>query len=568
MPNLGLIADAFSARGWGYVAPIRVLGMVQTLSATIAFTPERKVTHLCLAGDASFLAWAEQGGKVSLAPLEDHVLGEVSGVWNNTAAIVGLCSRGNRVFALDELNGLTCLDAEGEVAWFYEVPGGGFSLHQGSENMAVVDALGRLHLIGYGGANVEHAPSVDGILKACFINEALVLSCEDGTVQVIRKNSVVWRRPVRGDVGESITALGTDADGHLVLGREGYALVDGDEEALEMEVWCLRTFELIHRTDLKTRLTHCTPGASGVVCGFDDGLVSKFSNGVFEEILRTNYAIQEIVVSGANLIVSSWFYLFGHRTDEGLWKIEHQGMPTQVLASNNGKVCFFAGDDQNDWTDPEPIGYFRLDESLLEVDPTELTEWFQKGSIEPQLSAEEIYRIDDSVEKLLTEEERSMVGGSVGASIESLQDALGDLSDELDDATADLGTLNVDAEGLFEAMNDELSNMALLPDEDLFDALNESVVAPIAPIPKAGEDRTVACDSDGTSVVLLDGLGSEDVQNRIVMWSWVDDTGKEIASQPQVKVRLDAGVHRFELRICDSDGRWSSDSIQVTLTKA
>ena len=132
MPNLGLIADAFSARGWGYVAPIRVLGMVQTLSATIAFTPERKVTHLCLAGDASFLAWAEQGGKVSLAPLEDHVLGEVSGVWNNTAAIVGLCSRGNRVFALDELNGLTCLDAEGEVAWFYGVPGGGFSLHQGS----------------------------------------------------------------------------------------------------------------------------------------------------------------------------------------------------------------------------------------------------------------------------------------------------------------------------------------------------------------------------------------------------------------------------------------------------
>ena len=131
-----------------------------------------------------------------------------------------------------------------------------------------------------------------------------------------------------------------------------------------------------------------------------------------------------------------------------------------------------------------------------------------------------------------------------------------------------MGTLNVDAEGLLEAMNDELSNMALLPDEDLFDALNESVVAPIAPIPRAGDDRTVACDSDGTAVVVLDGLGSKDVQNRIVMWSWVDDTGKEIASMPQVKVRLDAGVHRFELRICDSDGRWSSDSIQLTLTKA
>lgn len=568
MLNLGLIADASSGRGWGYVAPIHVLCMVQTLSATIAFTPERKVTHLCLAGDTSFLAWAEQGGRVSFGTLEHHLPGEVSAVWHNTATVVGLCSRGNRLFALDELNGLTCLDDEGQVAWFSEVPGGGFSLHQGSENMAVIDALGRLHLIGYDGANVEHAPSVDGVLKACFIDDALVLACEDGTVLAIRKNSVVWRRPVRGEVGESITALGADLDGHLVLGREGYALVDGEEEALEMEVWCLRTFELIHRVDLKNRLTHCTPGASGVLCGFDDGLVSNFSNGVFEEILRTNYAIQGLVVSGENLIVSSWFYLFGHRTDEGLWKIEHQGMPTQVLASPNGKVCFFAGDDQNDWTDPEPIGYFRLDEGLFDVDATELTEWFQKGSNEPQLSADEIYRVDDSVENLLTEDERAMMGKSVGASIESLQDALGDLVDELDDTTADLGTLNVDAEGLLEAMNDELSNMALLPDEDLFDALNESVVAPIAPVPRAGDDRTMACDSDGTAVVVLDGLGSEDVQNRIVMWSWVDDTGKEIASQPQVKVRLDAGVHRFELRICDSDGRWSSDSIQLTLTKA
>ena len=542
--------------------------MVQTFSTTIAFTPERKVMHLCIAGDASFLAWAEQGGKVSLGRLEDHLPVEVSAVWENTASIVGLCSRGNRLFALDELNGLTCLEDKGDVAWFSEVPGGGFSLHKGPNNMAVVDALGRLHLIGYDGANVAHAPSVEGVLKACFIEDTLVLACEDGTVQAIQNNSVVWRRPVRGDVGESITALGKDANGHLVLGREGYALVDGDEEALEMEVWCLRTLELLHRTDLKTRLTHCTPGASGVVCGFDDGLVSKFANGEFEEVLTTNYAIQGLVVSGANLIASSWFYLFGSRADEGLWKIEHQGMPTQVLVSPNGKVCFFAGDDQNDWTDPEPIGYFCLDAGLLEVDPTELTEWFQKGSVEPQLSAEEIYRIDDSVEMLLTEEERAMVGDSVGASIESLQDALGVHGNELDDATADLGTLNVDAEGLLEAMNDELSSMALLPDEDLFDALNESVAAPIAPIPRAGEDRKVVCDSDGTAVVLLDGLGSEDVENRIVMWSWVDDTGKEIASQPQVKVRLNAGVYRFELRICDSDGRWSSDSIQLTLTEA
>jgi hypothetical protein len=87
-------------------------------------------------------------------------------------------------------------------------------------------------------------------------------------------------------------------------------------------------------------------------------------------------------------------------------------------------------------------------------------------------------------------------------------------------------------------------------------------------VPKAGDDRSIVCGEDGTAVVVLDGMGSEDVQNRIIMWSWVDATGKEISSRPQVKVRLDAGVHRFELRICDSEGQWSSDSIQLTLKKA
>ncbi|MDP6188817.1 MAG: hypothetical protein QF699_05785, partial [Candidatus Poseidoniaceae archaeon] len=218
------------------------------------------------------------------------------------------------------------------------------------------------------------------------------------------------------------------------------------------------------------------------------------------------------------------------------------------------------------WTDAEPIGSFSLLDDYIDVDPSELTEWFQKASVEPQRSAEEIYRIDDSVGELLTEDERNMQGTTLDDSIESLQDALGDLSEELDDEVP--GTLNIDASTLLEALDDELSNMAMMPDEDLFDALNETISAPIPPVPKAGDDRTIVCGEDGTAVVVLDGMGSEDVQNRIVMWSWVDSTGKEISSKPQVKVRLDAGVHRFELRICDSEGQWSSDSIQLTLNKA
>jgi hypothetical protein len=242
-------------------------------------------------------------------------------------------------------------------------------------------------------------------------------------------------------------------------------------------------------------------------------------------------------------------------------------MPMLLEASTDGSVCFFAGEDQNDWTEPEPIGFFSLESEARDADPSELTEWFQKPDAEPERSAEEIYRIDDSVGNLLTEEERILMEKPPEVGLDSLHAALDDFTFASPEDEAQ-GTLNVDAESLLEELDDQLSSMAMMPDEDLFDALNEEVVAPIAPIPKAGDDRVVTCDEDGTAVVLLDGLGSEDLQNRIVMWSWVDSTGKEIATQARAKVRLSAGVHRFELRICDSEGQWSSDTIQLTLKQA
>ena len=555
-----------ATKGWGYVACVLERYMVQTLSAHVAFRPEAKVTHLCLAGDESFLVWAEKGGRVSIGTFTDDASKNTSIHWKGQSTVVGLCSRADRLFVLDDMTGLTCLDSDAHVAWSIEIPGGGFSLHQGPKNMAVVDALGRLHVIGYDGKKVDMFPPIEGVLRALYVGQFLAIAHEDGTVHVLKDGQVTWRRPSRGEVGESITVLGSHNDEHLIIGREGYALVDGDEEALEMEVWDLHRNTLIQRSDLKTRLTHCQSNGGILFCGFDDGLVTKYADGVHEEVMRTNYAVQNLTVSGNQLIISSWFYLFGSHTDGTFWKMEHQGMPSLVVASNKGRVCFFAGEDQNDWTDAEPIGSFSLLDDYIDVDPSELSEWFQKASSEPQRSAEEIYRIDESVNELLTEDERNMQGTALDDSIESLQDALGDLSEELDDQVP--GTLNIDASSLLEALDDELSNMAMMPDEDLFDALNETISAPISPVPKAGDDRTITCEDDGTAVVVLDGLGSEDVQNRIVMWSWVDSTGKEISSKPQVKVRLDAGVHRFELRICDSEGQWSSDSIQLTLNKA
>ena len=72
-------------------------------------------------------------------------------------------------------------------------------------------------------------------------------------------------------------------------------------------------------------------------------------------------------------------------------------------------------------------------------------------------------------------------------------------------------------------------------------------------------------EDDGTAIVTLDGRNTEDPQERIETWSWVDDTGKEIANTAAVRVKLNRGNHRLELRIKDRDGRWSSDSIDVRI---
>ena len=87
----------------------------------------------------------------------------------------------------------------------------------------------------------------------------------------------------------------------------------------------------------------------------------------------------------------------------------------------------------------------------------------------------------------------------------------------------------------------------------------------IAPSPDAGGDQSLVAEEDGTAIVTLDGSATRDPQERISSWSWVDDSGKEIANSPVVRVRLNKGGHRLELRIKDQDGRWSSDSIDVRI---
>jgi len=543
--------------------------MLSTHSVHIAFQPEAKVSALALSMSGDVAVWAEGDGKLFIAKDSEGVL-TPSTSWQAPAMVRKAILRGEQIFVLDDEHGLTCLNLEGNVLWQIEIGAGGFALQDLPTQLAVIDGLGRLHLFGYDGTPVELHEEYNDILRSATIGEYLILAHENGQVQALQNGRTVWSRPIRGDTGESITCLGSDASQHLIIGREGYALVAGDEEVLEIEIWDVKQQVLVHRDDLNSRLLHAIPSKNGLYCGFDDGQVSEYlvnqSSYTFEHRISCSYPIQNLLYRNGSIAATSWFYIYGMDADGREWKLEHQGMPHFFEASQDGSVCLFAGEDQNDWTDVEPIGAFSFKEELLETDASEITLWFEKIEETLELSAEELYREDDEMNAFFSEEELGLMQNTQPADVglDALHSALeGDFGDS-QQATED-GALDIDTEELLAQLDDAITKMALLPSEDLMDELNTEIGEIIVPRAVSGEDQHLKADADGSAVVTLDGSNSFDPQERIETWSWIESSGKEIASSAKVRVRISRGSHSFELRICDRDGQWSSDSLHIRI---
>jgi hypothetical protein len=182
------------------------------------------------------------------------------------------------------------------------------------------------------------------------------------------------------------------------------------------------------------------------------------------------------------------------------------------------------------------------------------------------LSAEEIYREDDEMNAFFSEEELNSMQNSQPADVglDALHSALEGDFGESQQATED-GTLDIDSEELLAQLDDAITKMALLPSEDLLDELKTEIGETIVPRAVSGEDQHLKADADGSAIVTLDGSDSFDPQERIQTWSWIESSGKEIASSAKVRVRISRGSHSFELRICDRDGQWSSDSLHILI---
>lgn len=531
--------------------------MVRTLTCHPTAVDGR-VFALAMSSVGDEVAWSESDGIVKLAKVVGNDLNIITTI-NGPSRVNEIVLRGDSLYIIDEMEGLHCFGYDGRLQWTYETGAGGRKLLRFDKYLAVLDSIGRVHLVSYHGEDYCQNPVQSNCALISNAQQKLLVASEDGIVKCLVDGKESWTRPRRGDLGESITAMGYSSQGMVIIAREGYAIVAGDEEALEMELWS--GDKLVQRHDLSARLTAISSNENGTWCGFDNGDISKLSdNNELTTITNLQFPIKSLTAYDDAVIAACWFYLYAIDSDDIRWQIEHQGMPEFVCTDRENNFVIFAGEDQNDWTNEEPIGLINLNEEVYEIDKSDLVIWYQEKSAIPQLTAEEIYREDDSVANLLTKEERNQMDKAIDVGLDGLMEELGH-----EIVNDDIGQQKIDSSQLIDVMEDGIQSMALLDEDELLGELGETINEIILPQADAGDDKVISAAKDGKIVVLLDGGTSFDPQNRITRWSWIESSGREISTSKKVKVKLSKGRHSFELRVQSGEGNWTSDVLSVII---
>ena len=532
--------------------------MVSTRPVVPLLRPKAKVHHVAVDDSSDSIAWVEGASTIHLGRIEHGGHLEVTATFTTKHRVSYIGFHREGLLVGNDLDSLMFYDLDGELIEVQDIDGGVQSCRLMALKVVVLSGMGEVVLVQRGreSVNLSKKLGFDDVVHVEAHGQQLFIAEQRGTVLTCNEDTVVWRRPPRGEHGERITSLGLTKQGRLFLTREGHALVSGDEEAIEFEFW--ENGRLLVRNDLRMRLLTFSQATWGAVLGFDDGTVHRLhEDGRMELVLETGYAIFACLEHRSGVIASSWFYIHGEH-DEEQWKVEHQGMPRLLAVNERHHGLVFAGDDQNDYTAPEPIGWMDLESPVQELDAAELTLWFQEEAQSEGLTAEELYGGEDGVLHLLTEEERHQFQAGPGAAGHaSLLAAM----DE-DVSSTEVNVQPTSENELLEALHG-IEDLALDDTDGLMDALSAPVEEVIPPRAIAGDDQRHTAGEVGTCVVVLDGRGSYDPHDQITRWSWYDERGRELAQSAQLKLKLPLGQHRFELRVVDRQGAWTTDALVV-----
>ena len=191
-----------------------------TYEASITFAPHSTVTGLVLSPDGETIAWSESNGSVNIYQDMKKVMEiKCEGV------VTGLTFHQEQLIISDDAFGIKSYDYSGNKSWSCEVPGGVSMFKIANNFIAIVDNLGRLLTADFDGELINSNLPYSSIINLETYVQGIIIVQEDGGVCCFNGNQNIWIRPKRGDVGESITALGISHDGYLIIGREGLSLI-------------------------------------------------------------------------------------------------------------------------------------------------------------------------------------------------------------------------------------------------------------------------------------------------------------------------------------------------------
>ena len=511
------------------------------------------LTGMCWSGDGEYLAWGEVEGSFHISDGEGGESREVE--LDGSPGPIHSLSKDRLIMGMSD-GDLHMVSTEGETIWSHEVVSGCDILEVSASGglIALVDGGRNLHMLDSHGRLLHSVDEYElNLIAVDRTGRTVAMADDEGNVHVHERTGEIrfTRNPV-GSVAERVTALAWQDDGHLVIAKETLGLAAGDENELEVE-WWTPTGTRVRTAELSARCNAIASHSRGCwMAQFDGRILKSVNSGEPEQIWRSSYSVERLDTIGDDLLVASWFNLFRipdkGMEDEPSWQIEHAGIVEHLAVNPDGTRVALGGEDQNDYTESEPILIIDADAEPHEMEVnTQDDPWTSDLQMndEPIKEDEDDIYADDlsAIAGLLTEEERKrMEGGEVADASSSLLAMLGSDIDLEEMAGEEVDTVNL-----------------LLGMEEFDDGAN------IPPVSNAGEDQKVESDDDGTAVVLLDGSDSYDPDGMVVSWTWRDRAGKVIGDSEKLKVKLNKGIHHFELTVQDNDGATTTDTTTVMI---
>ncbi|MBT4059062.1 MAG: hypothetical protein HOE69_01985 [Euryarchaeota archaeon] len=528
--------------------------MPLTIDPANLMKPDSRVTAVAFTADGKYLAWGEEGGKLSICdPIgedssdEKTIEGGISKLCFTPDGLVIVGSHSGDLHAHERLGG---------HRWSHHLGGGcdHLAVAPTGDLIAVIDGARLLHLLSSSGKLLSHFESGELMLLAVSPRgDSVAVGDDAGNVTVLgREGDVKFIRPARGEQGERVTAITYLNDGHLCIAREALDVTMGEEEEIVLEWWTPMGQEAA-RVPFRQRCEVLKATASGVVCGMFDGEVIEFDSSRNQKTrFKSSFSIHDLLVAGNNLLVSSWFQVHAIGEDGNeKWQVEHTGLTEMIRASRDGSLILVAGDNQNDYTRENQIMILDssaepyLMQSGADID-ADLKEFSTASPAERGANTvEALYGGDDDYSNLLTEAEMAQLAGtspsgSKGATVDGDDDLMGLLEAEITLTDVTQETFDFDA-----ALSEDAGRINL------------------PPIADAGDDQIVEGDVDGAAVVKLDGSRSYDEDGEIVSHTWRDVNNRIIGEAAIIKVKLPKGNHTFTLTVTDDDHASTSDAVTV-----